>query len=108
MSLAYEIPAANPVRAESLRVRRETAEKLAAIAHVPHAKDLNPWFEAGQGKSDFGTLFAYPAACGQISLWFDRACERSFACLIPAGELAPQAVVQNRRFDVNTDKLRGA
>ncbi len=72
---------------------------------LPHARDNRPWSHCGDTRSpDFGTVFAFPAARGSVTLAFDRAGTDAFACL-PDAELGDTYEYAGRLFDVNTDAL---
>lgn len=72
---------------------------------LPHARDNPPWSHCGDPRSaDFGTVFAFPAALGNVTLCFDRAGLDAFHS-IPRAELGDTYEYAGRLFDVNTDVL---
>jgi hypothetical protein len=74
---------------------------LADIAALPHCREAPPWTDCGDPRSpDFGSVFAWPAALGAVTLTYDRAGLRPALVLFDARELGDEIAIYGRRFSV--------
>jgi hypothetical protein len=71
------------------------------IAALPYCADDPPWTDCGDPASaDFGSVFAWPAALGGVTLTFDRAGLRPALTLFDARSLGAEIAIYGRRFAV--------
>jgi hypothetical protein len=71
------------------------------IAALPHCRDDPPWTDCGDLRSpDFGSVFAWPAALGGVTLTYDRAGARPALVMFDARDLGDEIVIYGRRFTV--------
>jgi hypothetical protein len=67
----------------------------------PHARSSPPWTGCGEpGSTDFGRVFAQPAANGAVMLSFDPAGRNHAVTLFSGPSLGASIMIYGRRFDV--------